>query len=158
MEAEVVKITLMVANLVVSFVMGGGLFWLGTKTRRFESTENRLHETATKLVDERFRATSHELKGSMQGLLLTMEEMKNQIRDGQSEYRGLGDRDQKIELQLAGKVDQIKDYIREHAATKNDLEAHESSMERKIEKIESQIAELSKQVAVFSDRMSKGVA
>ena len=69
--------------------------------------------------------------------------------------RGLGERDQKIELTLAGRIDLLKDYIRQHAAGKSDLEKHESSVERKLSAIDQRLAVLAGTVAMLHERTQR---
>lgn len=150
---EIVRNWLTGIAIVMSTMTAVGVAWLMTKARRAETVEGRLHDLATKLIDERFRSMTHELHGNVQSFVLTLEELKVRLRESDSGFRGLGERDQKIELTLAEKMDQLKDYIRDTAATKKDLEAHETTMERKVERIETQVTDLSKSVAVLNDRM-----
>ena len=154
-DIEWVRTGVMVVHLIVTISLGVGLYWLGGKARKFEGLENALQKTTEKLIEERLSRITHDFKNHMQPLNLALDEMKLRLKEGEADYRGLGDRDQKIELTLAGKIDALKDYIRENAASKEDLESHEKSMERKVEKIEGQIGDLRSDVAVLSDRMMK---
>lgn len=152
-DAEIVRNWLTGTAIVVSMLTALAVLWLGSKARKSETMEARLHETTAKLIDERFRAMTHELNGHVNNFAVTLEEARQRLKNSEVDYRGLGERDQKIELTLAGKIDQLKDYIRDVAATKKDLDAHEATMEKKVERIEVNVSELSKEVAVLSDRV-----
>ena len=119
---------LAIFQLVFSAVVSITLWRLTAWQRRYEGLEDRLHDATTRLIDERFRAMTHEVNSHVQGFLLTVEEMKQRIQLGDGEIRGLSDRDQKIELLLSARLDHLKDYIRDTAATKKDLEKHEASV------------------------------
>ena len=140
---------LAIFQLVFSAVASLTLWRLTAWQRRYDGLEERLHEATTRLVDERFRAMTHEVNSHVQGFVLTVEEMKQRIHFGDGEMRGLSDRDQKIELALAVRFDQLKDYIRDTAATKKDLEKHEAAAERRLCVIESRLAEVATVVAAL---------
>jgi hypothetical protein len=149
------NLTLFVAafQLVFSAVVSVTLWRLTAWQRRYEGLEDRLHEATTRLVDERFRAMTHEVNSHVQGFLLVLEELKQRVQSGDGELRHLGDRDRKIELTLSGRFDQLKDYIRETAASKKDLEKHEGSVERKLGQVEQRLGVLTSSVAVLTERV-----
>ena len=81
--------------------------------------------------------------------------MKQRITHGDGEIRGLSDRDQKIELALALRIDHLKDYIRDTTASKKDLEKHETVVDRKLGQIEMRLGDLTSSVAVLSERVKE---
>ena len=146
-------LSLAVFQLVFSFLVSLSLWKLTAWQRRYEGLEDRLHEATTRLVDERFRAMTHEVNAHVNKFLLTVEEMKQRIQLGDGEIRGLSDRDQKIELTIAARLDLLKDYIRDTAASKKDLEKHETSVERKLGAVELRLGDLTSTVAVLTERV-----
>ena len=146
-------IFLAIFQLVFSFVVSLTLWRLTAWQRRYEGLETRLHEATTRLVDERFRAMTHEVNSHVQGFLLVLEELKTRVQAGDGELRTLGDRDQKIELALAGRIDTLKDYIRDHAASKTDLEKHEITFDRKLGQVVLRLGDLASTVAVLTERV-----
>lgn len=148
-------IFLAIFQLVFSAIVSITLWRLTAWQRRYEGLEDRLHEATTRLIDERFRSMTHEVNSHVQGFLLTVEEMKQRIQLGDGELRGLSDRDQKIELALAIRIDQLKDYIRDTAATRKDLEKHETAVERKLGQVEMRLTDLTSTVAVLTERVKE---
>ena len=148
-------IFLAIFQLVFSFVVSLTLWRLTAWQRRYEGLEDRLHDATTRLIDERFRAMTHEVNSHVQKFLLTVEEMKQRIQLGDGEIRGLSDRDQKLELLLSARLDHLKDYIRDTAATRKDLEKHESSVERKLGQVELRLGDLTSTVAVLTERVKE---
>ena len=142
-------------QLVFSAIVSITLWRLSAWQRRYEGLEDRLHETTTRLIDERFRAMTHEVNSHVQGFVLTVEEMKQRITHGDGEIRGLSDRDQKLELLLAARLDHLKDYLRDTAATKKDLEKHEVAVERKLGQVELRLGDLASTVAVLTERVKE---
>lgn len=169
--SEGVQIPLAVFQLIfsgaVSFMLWKLASWQRERDRKEDTTTKaieamqsklnasaeQLHQTATRLVDERFRAMSHELNGHVQGFVSTLDEMKAKVKEGEEDYRSLGDRDQRIELNLAGQIDKIKDFIREYTASREDMRRHEEKLEAKVNKVEGRIGELGEKVAVLSHAM-----
>ena len=148
-------IFLAVFQLVFSFLVSLSLWRLTAWQRRYEGLEDRLHEATTRLIDERFRAMTHEVNSHVNKFLLTVEEMKQRLQLGDGELRGLSDRDHKIELSLSAKLDHLKDYIRDTAASKKDLEKHESAVERKLVQVELRLGDLTSSVAVLTERVKE---
>ena len=85
-------------------------------------------------MDERFRALAVEVNGHVQGLVLALDELNQRMAAGDAEVRAMAERDQRIELAVAAKVDVLKDYIRDCAASKKDLERLRSAAERSAER------------------------
>jgi hypothetical protein len=147
-----VAIVSLVCNLLVTVFL-----WRNRETREDRrEAEARQHELVAKLVDERFRAMTHEVNGHVNGLSLALEELKHKLKEGESVFGRLGDRDQKIELTVAARIDALKDYIRDNAASKKDLEKHEAAVERKFTSFEARIGDLTSGVAVLTERVGDG--
>src|SRR5262245_58511648 len=83
---------------VFSAIVSLAIWRLTTAQRRYEGLEERLHQVTTKLVDERFRAMTHEVNGHVQGLVTVVDDLKDRLKDGSDDLESLSDRDQKIEL------------------------------------------------------------
>ena len=147
------SVSLAVFQLVFSAVASVTLWRLSAWQRRYEGLEAKLQETAARLVDERLRAITHEVNGHVEGLVLALEEVQQRMHSGDAEFRAMGERDQRIELAVAGKIDLLKDYIRDFAAGKKDLEKHEAGVDRKLGQVEQRLGQLMATVAVLSDRV-----
>ena len=153
MTPPTLTIFLATFQLVFSFVVSLTLWRLTAWQRRYEGLEARLHEATTRLVDERFRAMTHEVNSHVQGFLLSLEDLKQRVSTGDAEVRGLGERDQKIELGLSARFEVLKDYIRDHTAGKKDLEKHEAAVERKLGVVENRLGDLTATVAVLTEKV-----
>jgi hypothetical protein len=115
------------------------LYKLSKSDRNVEDLQESLHEATEKLVDERFRRMSHEVNGSVQGLLSTLNLVQQQVRDGEEDFKQLGSRDQKIELEVAGKFGEVKDWMRETFASKEDVREHEKHVTDRIDRHEKRV-------------------
>jgi chromosome segregation ATPase len=127
---------------------------------RWSEQAKTLHQVTEKLIDERFRKVTHQVENHALVVSGTLAELKQQIKDGEQDLDGLGERDQKIELAVAAKLDQLKDWIRDTTATSRDLEKHEQSMGARLGKAEErmtkELGELGRTVAVLAERVGTG--
>ena len=137
--SDPVVVPLALFQIVFSGVVSLTLWRLTAWQRRYDGLEGRLNEAAGRLVDERFRSVTAEVQSHVRGMLLSLEEIRQQIRTADTQFRAMNDRDQKIELTLAGKIDLLKDYIRDLTASKADLERHESAVDRRLAQIEQRL-------------------
>jgi hypothetical protein len=151
--SDTLTVSLAAFQLAFSALVSVVLWRLSAWQRRYEGLDERLNDATTRLVDERFRAASLEIGARVQGFLVVLDELKQRIQSGDDEVRGLGERDQRIELALAGRVDALKDYIRDHAANKADLEKHEGAVDRRLAQVEEKISSLGRAVAVLGERV-----
>lgn len=147
------SVSLAVFQLVFSCVVSLVLWRLSAWQRRYEGIENRLNDMAGRMVDERFRSMGQELSAHVQGLVMALNELRERFSAGATDLRTLAERDQRIELSLHASVDALKDYIRDHAAGKTDLEKHEAAVDRKLAHVEHRIGELAGTVAVLAERV-----
>lgn len=139
---------------------------LADAVRRYERMEDKserdlnqvkkdLHDANVKLIDERFRGMTHELRNEMNGLVMAANETKERLKEVDGVAVGLNERDHKLELAVEKKVDSLKDYIRENTASKNDVQRHEQSVDRKFNEVGREINQMGKQVAVLADQVKR---
>jgi predicted nucleic acid-binding Zn-ribbon protein len=147
------SVSLAIFQLGFSAVVSVTLWRLSAWQRRYEGLEQRLQDATERLVDERLRATAADADAHVRGLVVALEELRARIQSGDAEFRAMGERDQRIELAVAAKIDLLKDYIREFAAGKKDLEKHEAGVDRKLAQIDQRLGDLTATVAVLSDRV-----
>ena len=145
-------ISLAVFQLVFSAVVSVSLWRLTAWQRRYEGLESKLNEATARLVEERFAAMTRQVDRHVQSFVAAIEDVKQRMLFGDADVRALGERDQRIELTLATRIDLLKDYIRETAAPKKDLERHEAGAERRLGTLEQRLAELSAVAAELKAR------
>ena len=145
--SDSVTVSLAIFQLVFSAVVSVSLWRLTAWQRKYEGLEGKLHEATTRLIEERFGGMGRQVDRHVEAFVATVDELKQRMVFGDADVRALGERDQRIELTLATRLDLLKDYIRETAATKKDLERHEVGAERRLCVIESRLADLATVVA-----------
>ena len=123
-------------QLAFSAVVSLALWRLTGWQRRAQGVEARLHEAAGRLVDERFRAVTTEVDAHVRGLLLALDEVKQRARDDDRRFADMADRDLKVELSLSAKLDLLKDYVRDYAAGKAELDRHQTAVDRRLAQVE----------------------
>jgi hypothetical protein len=154
-EASTARDVIAGITLIVDVVMALGLYWVGSKARAMDRVEERLHAITTKLIDERFRAMTHELNSHVQGFVLALDDMKGRLKDGDGMLENLGQMDQRIEIQLIERVSAMKQWFIENLASKADLKDHEKTVSAKFERSDEKISALTREVAVLSDRAER---
>jgi hypothetical protein len=147
--SDPLTISLAAFQLVFSAVVSISLWRLTAWQRRYEGLEGKLHDATTRLIEERFGGIARRVDRHVESFVVSIDELKQRIHFGDADLRALGERDQRIELTLATRLDVLKDYIRETAATKKDLEKHEQGAERRLCVIEARLSEIGNVVAAL---------
>jgi hypothetical protein len=148
-----VTIFLALFQLVFSAIVSVSLWRLTAWQRRYEGLETKLNDASARLIDERFGGIARQVDRHVQAMVVTVDELKQRMVFGDADVRALGERDQRIELTLATRIDLLKDYIRETAATKKDLERHEAGAERRLGVLEHRLTEVAGTVAGLNERV-----
>jgi hypothetical protein len=120
-----------------------------------KTMEANLHAATTKLIDERFRGISHEVRSHAQAVIAQMDEMRDRLKDGDAHLGELSESDHRAELKFRGCLDEIKDWIRGHCATREDVKEHEKMVGLKFDRISEQMGQMSRELAVVADRQGK---
>ena len=149
--SDAVTVFLAVFQLGFSAVVSVALWRLTAWQRQYDGLEGKLHEATTRLIEERFGGMTRQADRHVESFVSALEEIKQRMVFGDADVRALGERDQRIELTLVTRIDLLKDYIRETAATKKDLEKHEAGAERRLCVIEQRLSELAAVVAQMKD-------
>lgn len=113
-----------------------------------QGKDGELHALATKLVDERFRAMSHELNNHVDGFVKVLDEMKARLKDGESDLGGMVETAHKLEVQSLQRIAELKDYVREHAASKKDVADHQRQVTDQFNRLGQKIEQIGERVAV----------
>lgn len=101
-----------------------------------KTISDKLHEASTKLIDERFRAITHQMNNSAQGFVNTISRIETALGDGVEHFQKLGDRASGFDVKLAEQTGQIKGYIHEQ------LSAHERGVVDKFNAVNDRIGEM----------------
>ena len=149
--SDPLTISLAAFQLVFSAVVSISLWRLTAWQRKYEGLEGKLNDATTRLIEERFGGIARQVDRHVESFVLSIDELKQRIHFGDADLRALGERDQRIELTLATRLDVLKDYIRETAATKKDLKKHELGAERRLCVIEARLSEIGNVVAALKE-------
>lgn len=128
------------------------LWRLGVGQKRVDTTDERLHALTSKLVDERFRAMSHEVNGHVNGFMLTLEELKLRLKETEQTFDQLIRAGHVQEMKGVERLEQVKDYIRDQTASRQDLREHQKNADAKFDRIMQQMAEMQSAIAVVAER------
>jgi predicted nuclease with TOPRIM domain len=126
---------------------------IDTLETKLDGATQTTHELAAKLVDERFRAMTHEVNNHMQGFLSTLDEMKGRLRDGEAEFGQMRDGGHELKLEIAKGLAEIKQVISERAASKQDMRDHQASMQAEVKSIQSHLGQQDIKQATQTERV-----
>jgi hypothetical protein len=120
----------------------GWVAWkMKTDRQQITTLENRVHETTVKLIDERMRAISHEVKTHAQELVSTIDDMKSRLKEGDGRIHELGERDHGLELKMMKEILEFQRVVARDGVTRSDLEKHQESMGRALKEVRSEMLE-----------------
>jgi hypothetical protein len=154
-------------SLVINVCIVIGLSRVSAVTRKFENLEaarakekgdleQALHVTVEKLVDERFRSMSHTMNNHVQQVVSAMDSFKERLEDGDETFESLSNRNQKIELEVAAKVNDLRCWMQETFGTKNDQREHAHAAELRAGVLADKLEEIGKDVAVLKSHQQAG--
>lgn len=109
-------------NLLVSLLLGGGIFILNARQRKFETMEARLQETAEQLVQSQISIKTGSLAGAIETLTGEVKRIVQRLDSGDGRMEKLGERDQRTELALKDQTRELQTWMMERFATKGDVE------------------------------------
>lgn len=136
---------LVVIGILVQFfwqsVVSYQLHKLAKQDRTVEGLEKRLHETTEKLIDERLRAVTHSVSNHANTLSLSLEEMRRRVDQTVERIDGLGEKDHGHDLALLKSINELKQYVIERAASKDDVKEHQREMGRVVQTINGHLGE-----------------
>jgi hypothetical protein len=98
---------------------------------KMRSVEDRLNTTAERLVESKFA-----------GVKETLDAIRERLKDGESTFGKLSERDQNIELAVAGKLDGLKDWLRKELVTSAEMAGHERRENERFATIERKLDQL----------------
>jgi hypothetical protein len=147
--------------LAVEVVLGIGLFIMGARQqerdreqdelkKKVQGYEEATHVLATKLVDERFRAISHQLNNDVQSFSSTLQTLTKRLEDGDVAFDRLGERGHEVELRFANKVDELKDVVRDKFATRQDLQTHQESTTKKFDGLDERLRQVAENISALT--------
>lgn len=126
---------------------------IGVMEAKLDNANKLQHELTGRLVDERMRAMTHTIASHVQGFVSTLEEMKLRLRDGDQTFSQLGERDHHLELQSITAIRDLKEYIIQHAASKDDLREHQKRTDSAMEKIGDRFTTQDREINRIGERV-----
>lgn len=126
-----------------------------TRERQVASLEAKVHETAVKLIDERFRAMTHDLNNHVGHFKLTLDSLANRLADGEQGLGKLVDVDHAMEIKTLNRMEQIKDYVRDTCASKADVREHEKNVASRLDRLGEKVQGLTIAVTAMGKNVEK---
>jgi septal ring factor EnvC (AmiA/AmiB activator) len=149
---------LVVTDLVIGTVTIGvtvGLFWLSARTAKLERLENDVETKNEKLVAQQLLSHTNPLKTSIDALTREIAGIHKRLDEGDGDFKDIANNRLSMSVQLEKRFGDLKTFMAETFASRDDLKDHEKSVSEKFQQVTRETADIGKQVAVLSDRMGK---
>ena len=128
-----IGLSVVVGQFIFNVIFGLALASMNRKTSRIDRLEENAQEAAKDLVDQRLAKVSAELIGAIDLLGQRVDHIVDRLKAGDLDLKALNDRDHVLELKFAGKIENLKDWMRDVFATRE----HAAELERRINQIAS---------------------
>ena len=125
-----------ILNLLGTIILALVVLLLGAKQRRLEGLEAGLSSRTDQLIDAKFSALAGKLQGSIDTLSNSIQTISQRLCGSDEEIRDMLDGSHSLELRVAQQIGSLKDFIRENAASKDDLE----KLEKRFESLQAAVA------------------
>ena len=126
-------------QMAFNLILAVFLMIVAARTRRIATLETEIKESASKLVDQRLGAVTDKFQAATDRLADHIDQINHRLQRGEDHFKGLDDRDQKLELKIRAAFDEVKDVIRDGCASKGSME----SLSGKVDKLQVGVAALS---------------
>ncbi len=110
---------LTVGQWVFNALAAGFGWWIKRRVENTDKLEERVSKQAEQLIDAKIGALTKDIDTIVQ-----------RLERGDKEFRGLGDRDHQIRLEIRGLIDTLKDYIRDTCPSKEDMRVLSKKVDR----------------------------
>jgi hypothetical protein len=125
-----------VSQMIVNVVIALALFWLKGQTDRVSTLEREIKQRADEAIDSRFATLTAKMEGMFAGLSGEVHRINVRLGSGDSDLRDLARQDQRIELQVAAKVGELREWMLTHFATQESV----SGLSQQVQQVANTLA------------------
>lgn len=143
---------MMVLQFAVTVILSVVTGVLASKTRKIESLESRLESMVDLRIEEKFRMSAETMSLHIEPLIQRIDAACERLDDGEKEFDALGERNHGLELKTMTRVEQLHREILTGMASKIDLEKHQVSVERKIDRIGEHLSAQDREIQSIKTR------
>lgn len=119
--ADAWTIALFVINLVVGVLVAWLLYRERAREARIVRLEQNLEHRAEQLIEARLSGVASHLEGVINVVNERVTNIRDRLKAGDNNFADLDKRDRELEARFNLRFEQLKDYLHEHFATKQDV-------------------------------------
>lgn len=117
-------------NIIFNALLSIAIWKLTQTTRRYDTLEADLKVKAEQQVKLQFEMHRGTLQASMDGMARDISQINQRLDDGDEHLDGLKSGDHKLEIKTQQIFSDLRLWVAEHSATKGDLQALSSKVEK----------------------------
>jgi uncharacterized protein YutD len=110
-----------IAQWVFNAIVTAALAYVAAKNRQIAQLKSALKAMAEERIDQKFAGFEAACKLRQNLVDQRYEQMALRLQKGEENFDTLFESRQKAQLEMAAKIDALKDYIRDHCASKADV-------------------------------------
>lgn len=140
-----------VATFLWNSVMSIVLYRMSKADRDVEGLKAELHNTSTKLLDERDRRISHQLANHAQQVTSAIDQTRVHAEQFDARLRELSDGTPKLQLEFVKAMGEAREFVRMNAADKTEFREFCDEVRRGREELLQAVSKLERQVVTGDD-------
>jgi hypothetical protein len=155
--SDPVEITLVIVEALIGVATIWAMIWLSRLSHRQDEQDklkDRLESQTEQSVEQKFKAVKDSLEVQIKSLATMLEKIEGRLGKGDDEFDAINDRDHELELKTLLAVQDVKNYVVQNAASKDDLRGHQETTDRKLEGIVSQLSKHSTALGIIGSQVN----
>lgn len=134
-----------IALFVINLIVGALVAWLTFRERQREQRitrlETNLEQRAEELIESKLAGVVNQLQGVINVVNERVSNIRERLAAGDTNFADLDKRDRELQMRFDMRFEQLKDYIQEHFATKDDLRENVKGLHRRIDTVKQFIGQ-----------------
>jgi hypothetical protein len=115
-------VSLAVGQLLINAGLTLALYFIAQRTKQIETLKRDLGESATRRIDEKFGSVVNQFTSAIDKLTGEISRIDKRLERGEAEFRNVQGRDHDIEIRLLQAVNDTRQYVRDHCATRDSVQ------------------------------------
>lgn len=134
------------AQWAFNILYGIAMAYVVAKTRRIETLETKLEAKQEQEIAQRFAVLKSEIQLPIKQLDTIVGEVRRRLDKGDEAFDGLGERDQRMQIEVLERIGGLKDFIHETFVTREDFTTFCQGVSESIRKMSDQLDQVQRNV------------
>ena len=144
-----------IVGIALDVLLTVGLFYVGIKASKIDKLEDTLSTKADALIAAKLESHTGPLRTSIDNLSRELQVVHRRLEEGEADKDRLGEKGQSVAIQIERLVGDIKEFIRTNFATREGLKEHETSVDKKFDKVNDNLVGVGKAIAVLTTKVEQ---